>query len=191
MADHPVLNDPAGLDGPDGVEGGNLVSARDLAIAGRALLANPALAAIVATTVYHFDGPDNVNHRLTNHNKLFLTTYPGAIGMKTGFTSRAGACLIAAARRDGRTMLAVVLDGANPNQTAKLLLDEGFATQPSAEPTADRLPPVRPAAPDAPGLLDRATRRRRRPADARRPNGRRPPDAILDPAVGSSHQPWR
>ncbi|HEY2300683.1 MAG TPA: serine hydrolase [Acidimicrobiales bacterium] len=146
MADHPVLNDPAGLDGPDGVEGGNLVSARDLAIAGRALLANPALAAIVATTVYHFDGPDNVNHRLTNHNKLFLTTYPGAIGMKTGFTSRAGACLIAAARRDGRTMLAVVLDGANPNQTAKLLLDEGFATQPSAEPRADRLPPVRPAA---------------------------------------------
>jgi D-alanyl-D-alanine carboxypeptidase len=66
--------------------------------------------------------------------------------MKTGFTSRAGACLIAAARRDGRTMLAVVLDGANPNQTAKLLLDEGFATQPSAEPRADRLPPVRPAA---------------------------------------------
>ena len=146
MADHPVLNDPAGLDGPDGVEGGNLVSARDLAIAGRALLANPALAAIVATTVYHFDGPDNVNHRLTNHNKLFLTSYPGAIGMKTGFTSRAGACLIAAARRDGRTMLAVVLDGANPNQTAKLLLDEGFATPASAEPTAGRLPPVRPAA---------------------------------------------
>ena len=34
MADHPLLNDPAGLDGPDGVEGGNLVSARDLAIAG-------------------------------------------------------------------------------------------------------------------------------------------------------------
>ena len=128
MADSPVLHDPAGLDGPDGFAGGNLVSARDLAIAARALLANPDLAPIVATTVYYFDGPDNVKHRLTNHNKPFLTTYPGAIGMKTGSTSRAGACLIAAARRDGRTMLAVVLDGANPNQTAKDLLDEGFAT---------------------------------------------------------------
>src|SRR6202043_3698064 len=30
LADDPVLNDPAGLDGPQGVEGGNLVSARDL-----------------------------------------------------------------------------------------------------------------------------------------------------------------
>ena len=72
MADHPVLMDPAGLDGPDGVDGGNLVSARDLAMAGRALLAVPSLAAIVATPVYYFDGPDNVHHRLTNHNKLFL-----------------------------------------------------------------------------------------------------------------------
>lgn len=152
MADNPVLHDPAGLDGPDGVDGGNLVSARDLAIAARALLANPVLAPIVATTVYYFDGPDNVNHRLTNHNKSFLTSYPGAIGMKTGSTSRAGACLIAAARRDGRTMLAVVLNGANPNQTAKDLLDEGFSTPVGAEPAADRLPPVassstRPAAP--------------------------------------------
>lgn len=97
MADNPVLKDPAGLDGPDGVDGGNLVSARDLAIAGRALLADPALAQIVATPVYYFDGPDAVHHRLTNHNKLFLTTYAGASGMKTGYTRRAGACLIAAA----------------------------------------------------------------------------------------------
>jgi serine-type D-Ala-D-Ala carboxypeptidase (penicillin-binding protein 5/6) len=48
MADDPVLHDPAGLDGPDGVDGGNLVSARDLAMAARALLANPTLATIVA-----------------------------------------------------------------------------------------------------------------------------------------------
>ena len=71
----------------------------------------------MATTVYHFDGPDNVNHRLTNHNKLFLTTYPGAIGMKTGFTSRAGAC--PDRRRPPRRSDhagAVVLDGANPNR---------------------------------------------------------------------------
>ena len=146
MADHPVLIDPAGLDGPDGVDGGNLVSACDLAIASRALLAKPALAAIVATPVYYFDGPDGIHHRLTNHNKLFLTTYAGAIGLKTGYTKRAGSCLIAAARRDGRTMLAVVLAGANPTQPAKDLLDKGFATPVEAEPAADQLPPVNLAA---------------------------------------------
>jgi D-alanyl-D-alanine carboxypeptidase (penicillin-binding protein 5/6) len=142
MADSPVLNDPAGLDGAEGVEGGNLVSARDLAIATRALLNQPVLAGIVATPVYYFDGPDGVHHRLTNHNRFFLTTYAGAVGVKTGYTSRAGYCLIAAARREGRTMLAVILHGNNPNQTAKTLLDQGFATPVNAEPTTDRLPEV-------------------------------------------------
>jgi serine-type D-Ala-D-Ala carboxypeptidase (penicillin-binding protein 5/6) len=66
--------------------------------------------------------------------------------VKTGYTERAGECLIAAARRDGRTMLAVVMNGANPDQTAKQLLDEGFATPVSAEAVADRLPPVSAAA---------------------------------------------
>ncbi len=142
FADHPVLNDPAGLDGPQGVEGGNLVSARDLAMAARALLAQPTLAAIVATPIYYFTGPDGFHHRLTNHNEWFLTTYPGAIGVKTGYTAHAGHCLIAAARRDGRTMLAVVMNGSNPTQTAKDLLDKGFATPVGVEPAADRLPPV-------------------------------------------------
>jgi D-alanyl-D-alanine carboxypeptidase len=147
LADQPVLKDPAGLDGPSGVDGGNLISARDLAIAARALLAQPVLAQIVATPLYYFPGPDAVQHRLTNHNKLLLTTYPGAIGVKTGFTDRAGACLIAAARRDGRTMIAVVMHGSNPTQSAEALLDKGFATPVAAESTADRLPAVTSGAP--------------------------------------------
>jgi D-alanyl-D-alanine carboxypeptidase (penicillin-binding protein 5/6) len=147
LEDQPVLKDPAGLDGPSGVDGGNLISPRDLAIAARALLTQPVLAQIVATPVYYFPGPDNVQHRLTNHNKLFLTTYPGAIGVKTGFTDRAGACLIAAARRDGRTLIAVVMHGSNPTQSAQALLDKGFATPVMAEPTTDRLPAVTSGAP--------------------------------------------
>ncbi|MDQ1391837.1 MAG: hypothetical protein QOF30_814 [Acidimicrobiaceae bacterium] len=142
MTDNPVLQDPAGLDGPDGVDGGNLVSARDLAIAGRALLAVPSLASIVATPVYYFDGPDNVHHRLTNHNRFFLTTYAGGIGVKTGYTKRAGACVMAAARVGGRTMLAVVLHSDNPTAAAKALLDKGFATAVAAEGGVDRLPAV-------------------------------------------------
>jgi D-alanyl-D-alanine carboxypeptidase (penicillin-binding protein 5/6) len=147
LADQPVLKDPAGLDGSSGVDGGNLISPRDLAIAARALLAQPVLAQIVATPLYYFPGPDNVQHRLTNHNKLFLTGYAGAIGVKTGFTDRAGVCLIAAARRNGRTMLAVVMHGTNPTQMAETLLDKGFATAPETESRVDQLPAVTTGAP--------------------------------------------
>ena len=142
MADHPVLMDPAGLDGTEGVDGGNLVSARDLAIAGRALLADPYLAAIVATPIYSFIGPGNVHHRLVSHNFAFLSTYAGAIGMKTGFTDRAGTSIMAAARRNGRTMLAVVMHSTNPTAAAKVLLDQGFGTAVASELTVDRLPAV-------------------------------------------------
>jgi D-alanyl-D-alanine carboxypeptidase len=142
MADHPVLADPAGLDGPAGVDGGNLVSARDLAIAARAVLANPTLAPIVADPVYRFVGPDGTPHRLQNHNWHFLQSYAGGIGMKTGFTDRAGPCLITAARRAGRTMLAVVLNAPNEYTFSVGLLDRGFATPVKAESTADQLPAV-------------------------------------------------
>ena len=47
MSDSPVFHDPAGLDGTEGFAGGNMVSARDLAIAGRDLLNVPELARIV------------------------------------------------------------------------------------------------------------------------------------------------
>lgn len=147
MADSPVLRDPAGLDDASSVEGGNLVSARDLAIAGRALLADPVLAPIVATREYSFTDPGGEPHKLINHNKL-LRLYPGAIGMKTGYTRRAGHSLMAAATRDGRTMLAVVLGSPlDMYADASALLDKGFASVPGA-PAFDTLPPVVKLRPD-------------------------------------------
>lgn len=151
MADHPVLRDPAGLDDSTSVDGGNKLSARDLAIAARALLAEPRLAPIVATKVYRFTGPDGVGHRLGNHNHL-LSLYNGAIGMKTGYTKRAMHGLVAAATRDGRTMISVVLGSTGDTYgMSASLLDRGFATPLSAERGLDHLPQVvTPAPPDAP-----------------------------------------
>lgn len=143
MSDGPVLRDPAGLDGAEGVGGGNLLSPRDLAIAGRDLMAQPQLAALVLRPRLAFTGPDGVVYGYANHNRAFLHAYPGATGVKTGYTDRAGPCLIASATRSGRTMLAVVLSSPNPVATASALLDQGFATPVDAEPTADTLPPVR------------------------------------------------
>lgn len=139
LADHPLLHDPAGLDGTQSFDGGDFVSARDLAIATRAFLADPVLAGIVDQHEYRFAGGDGVDHRIVGHNQ-FLTTYPGAIGVKTGYTEASGHSLVAAAQRDGRTLIAVVIDSPNPDAVAAALLDRAFAGPPPAAAGSDRLP---------------------------------------------------
>ncbi|HEY2427952.1 MAG TPA: hypothetical protein VGI06_03400 [Acidimicrobiales bacterium] len=141
LQDHPLLQDPTGLDNSFSVNGGNLLSARDIAIVARAVLAQPLLAQVVSTPVYRFVGPDGVQHRLGNHNQL-LKSYPGAIGMKTGYTAKSGEDLIAAARRGNRTLIAVVLGAPSVWRDSGRLLDEGFALPPGTAGTGDRLPPV-------------------------------------------------
>ncbi len=66
---------------------------------------------------------------LVNTNKL-VRFYEGCIGLKTGTTSKAGSCLSAAATRDGMTLIAVVMGGADSNARfggARKMLDFGFA----------------------------------------------------------------
>ncbi len=63
---------------------------------------------------------------LTNRNEL-IGAYPGATGVKTGFTTLAGQCLVASAERDGRTLFAVVLGSADRAADTAALLDHGFA----------------------------------------------------------------
>ena len=141
LEDSPILHDPAGLDDNFSVDGGNLVSARDLAIVMRSVIAQPLLAQVDATPVYEFVGPDGIHHRLGNHNQL-LRTYPGTIGGKTGYTSKSGEDLAAAATRNGRTMVTIVLGAPNLWRNTTDLLDEGFASPPTATGTGDVLPPV-------------------------------------------------
>ena len=140
LADRPTLRDPAGLDDEFSVDGGNRISARDLAIVTRAFLADDQLAAIVVLPEYRFRGGDRERHVVKNHNRL-LTTYPGAIGVKTGYTRRAGYSLVAGARRDGRTLIAIVVGSPNMYAQASELLDRGFASS-SEEPDGDVLPPL-------------------------------------------------
>jgi serine-type D-Ala-D-Ala carboxypeptidase (penicillin-binding protein 5/6) len=64
-------------------------------------------------------------HTWTNSNKL-LGKAPGALGLKTGYTSAAGYCLSFAADRDGRRIIGVILGESNAErrfQTAARLLD--------------------------------------------------------------------
>ncbi len=143
MQDPQTWRDPAGLDDEHSVGGGNLVSARDLAIAGRAYIADPWLSPIAAKPRYRFTAPSGVVYDALNHNKLVLGRYPGAIGGKTGYTKRSGNSLFASAQRDGRTMVAVVMDSKDTYGVASQLFDRGFATPVSAQRGLDRLPALR------------------------------------------------
>lgn len=62
---------------------------------------------------------------LENKNKL-LTTYEGATGGKTGYTSKAGRCLVFSAERDGLSLIGVVLNCPTWFDTATAMLDYGF-----------------------------------------------------------------
>jgi D-alanyl-D-alanine carboxypeptidase len=111
---------PNGLDTP-----GHRSSAFDLAILARAVLRDPWLAKMVRTEQIAFTTPDHHRHVLHAHS-LFLHAYKGAIGVKTGFTNDAGRCLAAAAARNGRTLIAVVLHSPNPPADAMQLMNWGF-----------------------------------------------------------------
>jgi D-alanyl-D-alanine carboxypeptidase (penicillin-binding protein 5/6) len=165
LADRPVFRDPAGLDDVTSVSGGNRISARDLAILTRAALAQPRIAAIVRAQEYRLKGPDGVQHRLVNHNKL-LRTYRGLIGVKTGYTLRAGGCLVTAARRNGRTMVAVVLGVVDIYGSSRSLLDLGFSVRAKDEARRDVLPRVVDVAAPA-----RAAPARSRPSSPTRRSG--------------------
>ncbi|HEY4411224.1 MAG TPA: hypothetical protein VGO87_15210 [Acidimicrobiia bacterium] len=136
------LADPAGFDDASAFGGGSRMSAYDLAIAARNVLSVPALAAMAGTSKYTFDGPDGKPHVLYNHDKL-LARYAGATGLKTGYTALAGHTFVGTATRDGRTMIAVVLNSDDTYGVSSKLMDKGFATPADAPGPGAVLPPVR------------------------------------------------
>ena len=116
---------------PDGfVDRGNHSCAADLAALGRAVLRVPRLARIVGRSTAVLPFPIK-GHRLWlyNNNPLLRQRYPGAIGVKTGYTDAAGMCLVGAARRNGVRLGVVLLHTPNWYDQARKLLDRGFAAQ--------------------------------------------------------------
>ena len=115
-----------GLDDDDKAKE-HLTSAYDIAIMSRELMVNHP--GIQKFTTIWMDTVRNGTFGLSNTNKL-VRFYPGATGLKTGFTSAAGYCLSATAQRDGLGLIAVVM-GAKTSQErfagCKAMLDYGFA----------------------------------------------------------------
>ena len=105
----------------------HLTSAYDIALMSRELMVNHP--AITRYTTIWMDTVRGGTFGLANTNKL-IRFYPGALGLKTGYTSRAGFCLSACAQREELLLIAVVLgaDSSAERFTAcRQLLDYGFA----------------------------------------------------------------
>jgi D-alanyl-D-alanine carboxypeptidase (penicillin-binding protein 5/6) len=102
------FTDSAGL--PDPGQYTTYSTARDLIGLGRDAMRIALFRQIVATRSYHVAAGSGHNaHTWKNGNQL-LAKYPGAIGIKPGFTNAAGQCLLFAAIRNGKTLIGVVLD---------------------------------------------------------------------------------
>jgi serine-type D-Ala-D-Ala carboxypeptidase (penicillin-binding protein 5/6) len=110
------------------VDQSNYSCARDLAVMAHAILTNRVLAPIVATRDAVLPFPIKGGKLfLYNNNPLLRLRYPGADGVKTGYTVAAGRCLVAAARRGRRWYAIVLLHSADPPGQAQQLLNEAFA----------------------------------------------------------------
>ena len=130
-----------GLD--DGADAQNhKTSAYDFALMSRELLTKHP--DIKKYTTIWMDTVRNGAFGLSNTNKL-IRFYPGATGLKTGFTSGAGYCLSATAERDGMELIAVVMGAESSsvrNTACKQLLDYGFANYALVSPTPEEDPCV-------------------------------------------------
>jgi len=111
-----------------GLENGNRSCARDLAVLTRLAMAEPRIRRIVRRRQVNFHFPIKGGHLyLYGHNPLIRLGYPGAIGLKTGYTSAAGRCFVGVARRNGRTLGVVLLNSRDPAKHAPKLLNAAFA----------------------------------------------------------------
>jgi serine-type D-Ala-D-Ala carboxypeptidase (penicillin-binding protein 5/6) len=116
---------------PAGLNDAGLSTARDVAAITRAAHARPLFARIVATKFRDIPAPSGPDRHVQNRN-ILLWLYPGAIGTKTGFTTAAGHCLVAAADQIGMRLLVVALGAPGPDSEdvfadAASLLNYGFA----------------------------------------------------------------
>ena len=111
-----------------GLEDGNRSCPADLAVLTRLAMRSERIARIVRRPQVSFRFPVKGGRLyLGGHNPLLRAGYPGAIGLKTGYTGTAGRCFVGVARRAGRTLGVVLLHSPNPAKHAAKLLDLGFA----------------------------------------------------------------
>src|SRR5215216_6027454 len=130
---------PYGLDRP-----GHQTSARDLARLWEVAMRRADFRSMVATKAARIPGGPLSLRRFVTTNQL-LGSYRWTVGGKTGFTNRAGRCLVASASRGGRRLVAVALGSPDAFADARAMFEHGFSKYVRVR-LAGRGQPVSPAA---------------------------------------------
>ncbi|MCI9080552.1 MAG: D-alanyl-D-alanine carboxypeptidase [Lachnospiraceae bacterium] len=118
---------------PNGLDSdGHYTTAYELCCIGAYAIQNKKFMDIVQTPSHQFSNCDNTRTYSVTNKDAFLTSYNGALGIKTGFTGNAGYCFCGAAKRNNTTLVSSVLAcGWPPNKSYKWadtrkLMDYGF-----------------------------------------------------------------
>lgn len=122
-ATHSHFLNPHGL-----TQVGHHTTARDLARIAAYGMRIPMFRDYVANDYYKIPYQNRAPETVRTTNLFIRNKYPGANGLKTGYTEAAGDCLVASATRNGHTMIAVLLNDDYRWSDAPALLDYGFAT---------------------------------------------------------------
>ena len=109
------------------IDDGNYSSAWDLAALTRYALRDPRFRKIVRTKIARVPWSAPTYGKVYVNKNALLGTFRGADGVKTGWTTIAGHCLVASAQRGDRRLIAVLLHSADPYRDARHLLTMGFA----------------------------------------------------------------
>ena len=115
------FKNPHGLDAD-----GHAASALGLAKIMREAMKNPTFRTITATQKKIIPWVGNEYSRVLENKNRLLTSYEGANGGKTGYTSKAGRCLVFSAKRGETELIGVVLNCPTWFDTAEKMLDYGF-----------------------------------------------------------------
>jgi len=115
------FKNPHGLDAD-----GHAASALGLALIMREAMKNPDFRTITATQKKIIPWVGNEYSRVLENKNRLLSSYEGANGGKTGFTSKAGRCLVFSAKRGETELIGVVLNCPTWFDTAEKMLDFGF-----------------------------------------------------------------
>ncbi len=101
-------------------------TAYDLALISAYAMENEIFSKIVASRSYKItEQTSKTEKNIVNKNKM-LYLYDGANGIKTGFTKKAGRCLVSSARRNGMELICVVLNCGDMWERSEELLNYGY-----------------------------------------------------------------
>lgn len=115
------FRNPCGLDAD-----GHVSSVRDLLVLASLAMQQPEIARAVAKPLIEIRTQDGRRLRKASGN-LLLGRVPGAVGIKSGFTSQAGKCLVAMVRRGRDEVVVVLLNAPDRWWSASILIDDAFA----------------------------------------------------------------